>query len=416
MIKRKLLLVERIMYVDSSTPLNAVFTAKIKGNIAEEQIHSALAKIQQKHALLRATIDDSNEQHPCFVEQQNIDPIPLRKVQRKSDQDWFYESQKEWSRLFIEKNKPLAQVVWIKGDGISELLWVMPHCICDGATIVNTMKELLLLLDDPSQSLTAYPAYQSIQEFVPADYFNNKKKKRKAKIYLQLAKLFFFFKGKGKRKNQGDNYALHWKLDPESTLQITEKCKQNGVSVHSYICAIFMEAFKQVQGKKAKGKVISPVDIRHFIPEIKDDHVFAFAPTVEISLKTGSLLDNAKRIKEEIVEKIGKMKVRELLWIGEQMHPIIHKMIAVLRSSPGGHDITLSNMGRLNIPSEFKNFELETLYSPTVAFPWLNSNTLVVSTFKKQMDFILMSNADFLSQDQAQTICDRANHLLKIPL
>jgi hypothetical protein len=33
MIKRKLMMVERIMYVDSETPVNCVFTAKIKGEI-----------------------------------------------------------------------------------------------------------------------------------------------------------------------------------------------------------------------------------------------------------------------------------------------------------------------------------------------------------------------------------------------
>ena len=69
-------------------------------------------------------------------------------------------------------------------------------------------------------------------------------------------------------------------------------------------------------------------------------------------------------------------------------------------------------MGKLNIPNDFKNFELETLYSPTVAFPWLNSNTLVVSTFKNQMDFIFMSNADFLTKDQAIAIKDKATQLL----
>jgi hypothetical protein len=45
-----------------------------------------------------------------------------------------------------------------------------------------------------------------------------------------------------------------------------------------------MQAFREVK-KEAKGKVISPVDVRHFIPEIKDDHLFAFAPTVDLAIK-----------------------------------------------------------------------------------------------------------------------------------
>lgn len=415
MIKRKLLMVERIMYVDSTTPLNAVFTAKIKGELSETQIHTALTTIQEKHALLRATIDNSNEKQPLFVEQKNIDSIPLRIIQRKTDKDWFTESEKEWSRLFVEKNKPLAQLVWLKGIGVSEILWVMPHCICDGTTIANLMREFLCLLDDPSLLLETYKPYQSIHEFLPAEY-SSKNKKFKAEFYLGLARLFFLIKRCSKKKASGDNYALHWKLDLQTTKQITEKCKTNGISVHTFICAVFMQAFQQILGKSAKGKVISPVDIRHFIPEIKEDHIFAFAPTVELTLKSGSLLENAKRIKQDLLHKINKINVRELLWVGEQMHPIVQKMIALLQSTPGGHDITLSNMGKLNIPDNFKNFELETLYSPTVAFPWLNSNTLVVSTFRSQMDFILMSNAGFLTKDQAIAIKDKATQLLNEPL
>jgi hypothetical protein len=44
-------------------------------------------------------------------------------------------------------------------------------------------------------------------------------------------------------------------------------------------------------------------------------------------------------------------------------------MISLLKSSKGGHDITLSNMGKIDIPNDYKNFKLETIYSPTVAFP-----------------------------------------------
>jgi hypothetical protein len=60
-------------------------------------------------------------------------------------------------------------------------------------------------------------------------------------------------------------------------------------------------------------------------------------------------LNNAKHIKEDLIQKIGKMEARELLWMGEQMHPIVDRMISMLKTSNGGHDVTLSNMGRLNI-------------------------------------------------------------------
>jgi hypothetical protein len=50
MIKRKLMMVERIMYVDPETPVNCIFAAKIKGELPEQNFRTALEKIQQKHA------------------------------------------------------------------------------------------------------------------------------------------------------------------------------------------------------------------------------------------------------------------------------------------------------------------------------------------------------------------------------
>lgn len=413
MIRRNLMMVERIMYVDPETPVNCVFTAKIKGNIPEENFKAALEKIQQKHPLLRTRIDNSSEKYPFFIEETEIGPIPLRIVERKTDEDWLQESETEWFRLFNDEKKPLAQLVWIKGNDVSEILWVLPHCICDGTSLVTMMKELLGLLDDPSFEMDPYYVFNSVSDFLPVD-FNTKRQKRKARFYLMMGRLFFLMQRKSKTRNLGKNYVVHWKLNPVATAHITERSKVHGVSVHALLCSSFMQAFQDIQGNLAKGKVISPVDVRHFIPEIRQDHVFAFAPTVELSLKKGNtdILDNARQIKKDLVEKIKKMEARELLWMGEQMHPVVERMVSMLKSSKGGHDVTLSNMGRINIPSDYKNFKVETIISPTVAFPWLNSNTLVATTYNREMDFTFMSNEHFLPKEEAVKIKDKAIELL----
>ncbi|BFM45613.1 condensation domain-containing protein [Flavobacterium sp. CFS9] len=415
--KRKLLLVERIMYVDSATPLNCVFTAKIKGEILKEQIEIALERIQHKHPLLRAEVDLQDKQHPVYVIKENMKPIPLRIVKRQTDTHWLAESEQEWYRQFKGEGLPLAQLVWIKGQKFSELLWVVPHCICDGTSMVTLMQELLALIDNPALDLKPYPLFQSANNFL-APEFDLQKKARKAKLYLFLGKFFFLLQRKNKNRNHGKNYAIHWKLDPTNSALIKQKCKDNGISVHAILCTAFMQAFQDLQGETAKKKVISPIDIRHFIPEIKKDQMFAFAPTVELSLKKEKtqILDQAKHIKKDLTQKIEKMDARELLWMGEQMHPLVDRMIKLLKSSQGSHDLTLSNMGNLPIRNDYKNFILEDIFSPTVAFPWLNSNTLVTTTFNEQMDFTLMSNEDFLPKQEASKIKDKALEILAFSL
>jgi hypothetical protein len=101
-----------------------------------------------------------------------------------------------------------------------------------------------------------------------------------------------------------------------------------------------------------------------------------------------------------------------MLWMGEYMHASVKRMVKFLKATDGTHDVTLSNMGKLNIPETYKSFELEAIYNPTVAFPWRNPSTLVASTFKDQMDFTFVSNNVFMSEADALKIKNKTMQLL----
>ena len=401
--KRRLILGERIMYVDPITPLNCVFAAKILGELEENNIQQALDKIQSKHPLLRMNIEMINK-IPHFIPNDNIDQIPIRKVAFLSNSDWLKESKTEWYKLFNQNNKPLARLVWIKGNLESNLMLILPHCICDGTTIANLMQELLNLIDHPEQEFQPYQSFSSVNELLPQK--DLKQNLIKGKTFAALGRLFFLFKPTSEKRFNPNNYAINWKLSKEETKAFLNKCKTENTSVHAAICAIFIDAFKRLKQDKAHGKIICPVDIRRFIPGIKADTMFAFAPIAELKVPASDtdIWQNARMLKANLEDKINKMDIVQLLKMSEFFHSTASKMIGFLRSTNGSHDITLSNMGLLNIKQHYKTFSVETIYSPTVAFPWKNANTLVVSTFNNQLDFSFMSEETFLRENDARLI------------
>lgn len=414
--RRRLIIGERIMYVNAETALNCVFVAKIKGTVLLENLRIALAKIQQKHPLLRARIKEDDAGIPHFVSGNNLSAIPVRTVTRIGDEDWQEQSKIEWKTLFDGESLPLARLVWIKGPEVSELLLVCPHCICDGTGFVALMSEILRLLDHPEEELLPYPAFNSIEELLSSSFTSSTAKVLKTKVFVVLARLFFLFKSAKNKHPKGEAYLLHWKLEEPETSALAAACKDAGLTVHAALCVAFLEAFKLVRGAKAQGKVICPVDVRHFVEEIKTDALFAFAPIAELSLsgdKDKDFWTKARELKTELKKKIAAMKVHELLVMSEYFHGAVDKMLEHLKTTDGGHDITLSNMGRLKIAEDYDSFELETLYSPNVGFPWRNANTLVVSTFKKRMDFTFLSNDSFLPEEEAKAIRDQAMELLR---
>ena len=417
--QRKLIIGERIMYGDGNTPLNSCFTARIRGTVFPENLRHALSRIQAKHPLLGAGVVTDKKGHPWFTTNEHITGIPVRKVSRQSDNDWQRESMQEWATPFDMQNGPLCRVVWIQSPEVSELILVCHHCICDGGSVATILQELLALLDQPDQPMEPYLAFNDIHELIPAPFLENKQLKKKGRRSAVLAWLTLSAVLLGKKQPpKGRDYLLHWKLSKAQSAAFVSRCKTEGTTVHAALSVALLRAFKQVKGEQAKNKIISPVDIRRFIPAIRPDHLFAYAPTVNLSLSEDAPASargfwvQAYKLKDELAEKIAEVNVFIQLMIGEYVHSSAKKLVKLLKVTNGNHDVTFSNMGRLNVQEHYQTFQVETIMSPTVAFPWRNPNTIVTTTFRGQMDFVFMSNENFLPEAEAVAIKEAAMALV----
>ncbi len=413
--KRKLLCGERIMYVDAATPVNCAFAVTIRGGITEEKLRMVLLKIQAKHPLLRVGILVDRKGRPYFISSSQVAEIPVRIVDRFSDEDWKKESQAEWKNPFDSKNGPLARLVWLKSEQVSDLILVCAHCICDGTSFVALMREMLLLLDQPDKEIGMYQSFNSIKELVPESILFNKGNILKAKVLSVLARVALSLKTMKRSVPKGKDYLIHWKLDEEATAALIHCCRAENTTVYTALCVAFLHAFQCIKGAKAHNKLICPVDIRRFVTQIKNDTLFAYAPTVDLSLDNDQDMDfwvKARKLNHDLQEKISKLKVHETLMITEYFHACIPKVIKYFKSTEGSHDFTFSNMGRLDIPQTYRLFEIEAIYSPSVAFPWRNPNTIVVSTFKGKIDFTFLSNDAFMNYNMAVAIKNKFIELI----
>jgi NRPS condensation-like uncharacterized protein len=274
------------------------------------------------------------------------------------------------------------------------------------------MRELLSVLDDPATELLPYKGFQSVNALVPASVRNSKVIHWKGTIFSWLAKGLFTILNPKPAPRPGDFYLLTHTLDEEVTTALVRKCKAEQTSVQAALCAALLLAYQTVNGKSARNKVISPVDIRRYLPAIGRDHLFAFAPIVELSLSQKDMQNDfwqeARRIKQMLVEKTEKIDAAEMLFVTEYFHGSTHALLRHMRSTKGSHDVTISNMGVLDIPVSYYNFRVRTIHSPSVGFPWRNPNTLVVSTFAGKMNFSFCSHESFLPQIEGEKICREA--------
>lgn len=404
------------MYADGLAPVNCVFTATVEGHFSEPQLNSALAKIQNRHPLLRSNVSRNETNVPTFVTNPNIPSIPVDIIERTSDIQWEEISLSEWERPFDLTKDPAARLIWLRSETVSDLLLVCPHCVCDGSGFVTLMRELLLLLDNPEMDLEPYEGFQSVDSLVPASISDSRMIHWKGKLFSALAKGLFTILNPKPAPHEGNYYFLTHTLDKETTSALVRKCKAEKTTIQAALCTASLLAHQSVKGKASRNKVISPVDIRRYLPAIGRDHLFAFAPIVELSLTQKDAQNDfwaeARSMKQALVEKAEKVNAAEMMFITEYFHNSTGALLRHMRSTKGSHDITISNMGVLDIPVSYNNFHVRAIHSPSVGFPWRNPNTLVVSTFAGRMDFSFCSHESFLPMIDAEKICREAMWVL----
>ncbi|MGN7756840.1 condensation domain-containing protein [Chryseobacterium sp. 22532] len=416
--KRKLLFGERMLLGDGTEPFNAVIPFRLRGTFQEENIQHALNQIQRKHPWLRALISHDENNIPWFEVPERLLPIPIRMVVRKGEDDWKEESAREWKTLFNYGELPLIRFVWIKGEEVSDMLFSFHHCLCDGGSAMAFLYEFLQLLDRPSAEIGVENPILGIHDVVPAEVLTNRKQKLKAKVIGRLAATAIkCIPVNQKAVDRQNDYLIHWKFDKEMSQELIAYCKSQEVTVNTFLCAVLLQAFSKVRGTAAFNKVSCPVDIRRFASQIKEDHIFAFGLMIVVSANQKiSFSENLRLMQESVERKTSKLNPYITMMVMESAHDALKNFTKLLKNGKSSNDCMFSNLGRIQIPHQYKEFTLDTIFSPSVIGPLGNTTTMVTSTFRGEMDFSFVGSEGYLPYAEALAIRDEVIQTVKLQL
>ncbi|MCQ9635688.1 condensation domain-containing protein [Chryseobacterium sp. WG23] len=416
--KRRLLFGERMLLGDGTEPFNAVIPFRLRGTFKLADIQRALAQIQKKHPWLRALIIHDEKNIPWFDVQETSISIPVRIIPRQHENQWQEESTKEWHTLFNYEKLPLIRFVWIKGEEVSDMLFAFHHCLCDGGSAMAFLDEFLKTLDNPSTDIGTENPILGIQDVVPAHILNSPKQQLKAKFIGRLAATAIRFIPVGKKAvDRQDDYLINWKVDESVSQQLISYCKSNEVTVNTFLSAALLQAFRKVKGSAAFNKISCPVDIRRFASQIKNDHIFAFGLMIVVSSNEKmSFLENLRSMQSSVERKTSKLNPYITMMVMESGHDALNNFTKLLKNGKSSNDCMFSNLGRIQIPHEYKEFSVDTIFSPSVIGPLGNTTTMVVSTYRGKMDFSLVGSEGYLPYTEALAIRDEVMQIIKVQL
>jgi NRPS condensation-like uncharacterized protein len=289
--ERKVTPVERFF---TRSPFSIVtMVARIKGKVTEDMLKDAIAKVQQRHALLQVCIKD-DENHDQWFTSEKVQGIPVEIMPRKSENDWI-KIHAEASKIAFEFDiRPAIRFILVQSPYVSELIILCHHIICDGISLAYLARDLMIYLGDPSREVEVLPMPPTVSlDNLPQD--------------VKISSLVKFIVNRMNQKwaedceyfDHEDYKAIcnaYWEhfnhevltveMSESETAALVARCRKEKVTVNSALTTAFAAAQSFVEGERPyHTRVVVAASVRDRIPYSGGEGMGFYAGDVELKFK-----------------------------------------------------------------------------------------------------------------------------------
>ncbi|MFW9947644.1 MAG: condensation domain-containing protein, partial [Candidatus Odinarchaeota archaeon] len=258
--KRKLNEIEYLNWLIGQ-PYNISMSITVKGHIDKELLKESLEKVQKKHPILQSRLDVNDEGKPFLIFGVS-GLIPLEIIPRTDDDHCKILVDKEFNIPFergIDCPYPLIRVKLLTSESISDIIITIAHVIGDGMSMIYLFRDLIFLMASSKKRIKPLKVIMNAEDILPSFYRKKiPKTARKFKTLVWFIKKLITLRkfirkltkkqSREKKQDNKDNkqkrfITRNWVLTEEQSQALIKKCKNEGVSVHSALCTMFLPDF-----------------------------------------------------------------------------------------------------------------------------------------------------------------------------
>jgi hypothetical protein len=397
---------------------NIVTISRIKGNLSTEILCQSLEMIQYRHPRLNSQIIRENN---CLSFQSSgLKKIPLRFVQQAGTETWedvVYEEMNQG----IDSSQGLIRVVLVSGHGqINYLITTTHHAIADGLSSINLHSEIFTYCQkvvageqvNPVPSLLALPPTEDLLPEWTKGFGG------KLSSILFLGKVIFqkvwnqpaslgFEKYTPISKRSCD--IVHKQIDQHLTQQFVNRCRQENTTVNSALSAILMFTVAR-KVIKANQKTIhlnclSHLDLRRRLePNISEENMAILASSIMGFYKVEnnfSFWDLAREVKEKLERMTKSGDIFKMSLIARYLIDLCFLYPRKISAT-----VSVSNLGRINIPKNYGEFELEDISFAASNTLYAGVLALHSSTFSGKMVLNFVFSQPSISREMMESLVE----------
>lgn len=381
---------ERIMLM---LPFNVVLVGRVRGPVDPSQVTATLAILRSRHPMLAVRVQIEDDGTASFLAQ-GVPAVTVNTESRQSGEQWLDRIKKEFQTPFPIETGPLVRCTLLCSKEECEVILCGHHTVCDGMSLGYLLRDLLDRLSETKQEpekpvipppidRTTVPRPHSTNWF--ARFIMDRINKR--------------WTQKGIRFSESDMRRMHekfwqknkamkilaWSMEPETTVDLVERCRTENVTVNSALWTAFLAAQYDIQEdrKSYRQRSALAVNIREKLNVSAGESFGFYASSLTVKLPYSSqrsFWDNARRVHTRIMKELSTANLFRML-SSEHIHPTLldslyfqkygvlnEALPGKLLRKMGWHKITygyaLTNVGRFDIPTAYGSLKLEAVYGP----------------------------------------------------
>jgi hypothetical protein len=379
--------------------LNFTVSARLRGTFSRDSLQSALQRLRYRHPLTAVRIAPGTNGSPACFTTDDVSPIPLRVIECKGDQDWVREVEREIAQPSNYATGPLLRCVWLRGEEVSDLLLVCDHITADGLAAIYALRDLLELIVDPNLILEPLLPPRLADLVPPA-----MRKRIDETVSADADAPPTGFPSHPEETTDNPLRVLPFALDEAETSALVSHCRRESVTVQAALCAAWAMTFAQRQPDTPVRCLETPINIRgrllRPLEEVYGNYISLVYSSVDCSPGL-TPWDIARQVGRSLAAATDEQLFTVpliLMAVADQplRIPIVHF----------DYDLSISNLGRVDIPAQYGQLCIESIYGPTMNVSHPGHRILGVTTFGGRMC------CTFTSRDpQAQQILQQAREI-----
>ena len=313
---RRLSNFERYLLWSAENNLAAV--ARIHGDVHEYDLRRAIDSVGAVHPLMSARVVIDGH-HDIWFSTDHAQKATLRTVPRTSEEQWFEEVRLEYLVPFKPVRGPMIRFVLVCSKEVSELIAFSQHSICDGVSLANLLRDILASYANPVEGgqaicpprATDYLDKSGIISLkftydADIDHYNNQWQNEPH--YFSQEDFCCIYKALAGRVR---HEIVVLQLEPEETMDLVSRCRENAATVTSALTAAFLAAYQEIRGQLPENRrtIQVPFDLRRRLGANHGDFLGFFVGAFKFPFaydSKRSFWKNAQEL-QEIIRKRAEM-------------------------------------------------------------------------------------------------------------